>query len=86
MDEFAMVAERRAELGEVERAVVVVGNRVAEHQAVSDEFAMAVEDAGSRVAEVAQIQAVDHRVEGERKAVEVELLSVELVDQFVDLS
>ena len=64
----------------------VVGSRVAERPAEWDEVEMAetvVVVAENRVAEVAQIPAVDHQVEGERKVAEVEPLSVESVELVV---
>jgi len=83
LDEFVMVAVRWVALGGVERAVVVFGNPVAAHRAVSDESVAAVEDAGSLVAGDAQIQAADRQVGGEQKVVGVEPLSVESVDPAV---
>ena len=65
-----------------ETVVVVAENQVV-HRAVLGESLMVVEVAESRVAEVAQILAVDHLVEGERKVAEVEPLSVESVELVV---
>jgi hypothetical protein len=64
----------------------VVGSRVVERPVEWDEVEMAetvVVVAENQVAEVAQILAVDHPVEGERKVVEVEPLSVESVELVV---
>jgi hypothetical protein len=79
------VVERPVEWDEVEMAetVVVVAENQVVHRAVLGESVMVVEVAESRVAEVAQIPAVDHLVEGERKVAEVEPLSVESVELVV---
>jgi hypothetical protein len=64
----------------------VVGSRVVERPVEWDEVEMAetvVVVAENQVAEVAQIPAVDHQVEGERKVAEVEPLSVESVELVV---
>jgi len=81
-----VVVEGLVEQNQFAKVVVVVGNLVAEHQAVLDGFVAAVVDAGSLVAEVAQIPVVDRLVEGERKVAGVEPLSVGLVDLAADLS
>jgi len=64
----------------------VVGSRVVERPVEWDEVEMAetvVVVAENQVAEVAQIPAVDHLFEGERKVAEVEPLSVESVELVV---